>query len=97
MSRELLNTTTPAIIVVNLFMTHTNHQEIWTVLTMARHKFIMLAHNSVMLGYGLYPPRGARNMTAGDYRMCIVNALIQNPESSDMLPAFTHNNIIDDV
>jgi hypothetical protein len=36
-------------------------------------------------------------MTAGDYRMRIVNALIQNPESSDMLPAFMHNNIIDDV
>jgi hypothetical protein len=78
-------------------MTHANRQEIWTALTMARHKFITLARDSVMLGYGLYPPRGARNMTAGDYQMRIVNALIQNPESSDMLPAFTHNNIIDDV
>jgi hypothetical protein len=64
---------------------------------MARHKFITLARDSVMLGYGLYPPRSARNMTAGDYRMRIVNALIQNPESSDMLPAFVHDNIIDDV
>jgi hypothetical protein len=78
-------------------MTRTNRREIWTVLTMAWHKFISLAHDSVMLGYGLYPPRGARNMTAGDYRMHIVNALIQNPESSGMLPAFTHDHIIDDV
>ena len=97
MSRELPNTTTPAIVVIEPFITHTYRQEIWTALTMARHKFITLACGSIMLGYGLYPPRSARNMTAGDYWMHIVNTLIQNPESSDMLPAFAHNSIIDDV
>jgi hypothetical protein len=97
MSRESLNTTTHAIVVVERFITHAHRQEIWTALTMARYKFITLARDSVMLGYGLYPPRGARNVTAGDYRMRIVNALIQNPESPDMLPAFTHNSVIGDV
>lgn len=97
MSRESLNTTTPAIVAVEPFITHIHRQEIWTALTTARHKFIALARDSVMLGYGLYPPTGIRNMTVVDHRMHIVNALIRNPESFNMLPALTHSNIINDV